>query len=290
MLLLAALGGYLMAGRGLAPVTRMIDDASRIEAQSLSDRITIEGDDEIGRLGAVLNALLGRLERSFDQQRRLVADTSHELRTPLAVIRSEAEVALSRERSATEYRDALDVIASESMHLTRLVEDMLLMARADAQALPVQSVDFALRDVVESAARAMRTLAAAKGVDLRSTTDGAMPMRGDPELVRRMLVDLLDNGVKFTPAGGAVGIRTRAEGSSYIIEVHDSGSGIPAAAQPHVFDRFYRADRVRTPGAGSGLGLAIARSIAELHGGSIRLVHSDESGSWFEVRLNIELR
>ncbi|MEK6371686.1 MAG: ATP-binding protein [Acidobacteriota bacterium] len=281
MLLLAAAGGYLLARRSLAPVSRMTADASRIEAERLSDRITIDNTgDEIGRLGAVLNALLARLERSFAQQRQLVADTSHELRTPVAVIRSEAEVALSRERTPAEYRDALDVIQSESVHLTRLIEDMLLMARADARAF-----EFPLRDVVETAARAMRTLAAAKSVDLTSTTDGAMTMRGDPELIRRMVLNLLDNAVKFTPAGGAVTVTTHAVDGRYVIAVRDTGPGIPADAQPHVFDRFYRADRARTPGSGSGLGLAIARSIAELHGGEIRLAHSDETGSIFEVSL-----
>ena len=282
-LLLAALGGSLLARRSLAPVTRMTDDASRIEAQRLSDRITITSDDEIGRLGAVLNALLARLERSFAQQRQLVADTSHELRTPVSVIRSEADVTLSRERTADEYREALDIIRSESVHLTRLIEDVLLMARADAQQLPLQPVDFELRDVVEDAARSMRTLAAAKSVALTAATDGAMPMRGDPELLRRMLVNLLDNGVKFTQPGGRVEIATRKDGGRIIIAVRDSGTGIPAEAQPHIFDRFYRADPARTSGTGSGLGLAIAKSIAEMHGGDIRLVHSDASGSLFEI-------
>jgi heavy metal sensor kinase len=285
-LLLAALGGTVLARRSLAPVTRMTDDASRIEAQRLSDRITITSDDEIGRLGAVLNALLARLERSFAQQRQLVADTSHELRTPVSVIRSEADVTLSRERTADEYREALDVIRSESVHLTRLIEDVLLMARADAQQLPLQPVDFELRDVVEDAARSMRTLAAAKGVALTAATDGAMPMRGDPELLRRMLVNLLDNGVKFTPPGGRVEITLREDGGRVIIAIRDSGTGIPAAAQPYVFDRFYRADPARTAGTGSGLGLAIAKSIAEMHGGDIRLVHSDASGSLFEITVD----
>ena len=274
-LLVAALGGYLLARRGLAPVARMTADASRIEAQRLSDRITISSDDEIGRLGAVLNALLARLERSFAQQRQLVADTSHELRTPVAVIRTEADVALSRDRPAAEYRDALQIIQSESEHLTRLIEDVLLTAHTEARA-----VDFSLREVVDDAARAIRTLAAAKGVALTAATNGAMPMRGDPELIRRMLLNLLDNALKFTPSGGGVEIATRMENGRYVVAVRDTGSGIPAEAQPHVFDRFYRADRART-GAGAGLGLAIAKSIAELHGGDIRLVNSDEAGSLF---------
>jgi heavy metal sensor kinase len=281
MILLAALGGYLLARRGLAPVARMTAEASGIEAQRLSDRVTItHAGDEIGRLGAVLNALLARLEQSFAQQRQLVDDTSHELRTPVAVIRTEADVALSRDRSASEYRDALEIIQSESEHLTRLIEDVLLTAHTDARA-----VDFSLRDVVDAAARAMRTLAGAKGVELTATTDGPMPMRGDPELVRRMLLNLLDNAVKFTPSGGSVAVTTRANGERYLIDVRDGGAGIPIAAQPHIFDRFFRADRARTSGGGSGLGLAIAQSIAALHGGEIRLVHSDDGGSLFEVAL-----
>jgi two-component system sensor histidine kinase BaeS len=134
----------------------------------------------------------------------------------------------------------------------------------------------------------MRTLAAAKGVALTAATDGAKPMRGDPELLRRMLVNLLDNGVKFTPPGGRVEIATRKDGSRIIIAIRDSGTGIPAESQPHIFDRFYRADPARTAGTGSGLGLAIAKSIAEMHGGDIRLVHSDHTGSLFEVSLVLE--
>src|SRR5438552_12018434 len=159
-LLVAGLGGYFLASRTLAPVARITEAASRIEAENLSERITVRNrDDELGRLAAVLNALLERLERSFQQQKQLLADTSHELRTPLTIIRSEADVTLSRERSAEEYRRALEVIQSESAHLTSLIESVLLLARADAQQARLARQEFALAEVIEQSIQSLRTIA-----------------------------------------------------------------------------------------------------------------------------------
>lgn len=287
-LIVAALVGYLLALRSLAPVARMTEDASRIEAENLSHRIAVSHpSDEIGRLGTVLNALLERLERSFQQQKQLLADTSHELRTPIAIVRSEAEVTLSRERSAEEYRQALEIIRSEATHLTHLIDSVLLLARADARQNRVAGETFSLNDVVEKSVHAVRTLAAKRGIDLTCGTNGPMPMRGDAELIRRMVLNLLDNAIKFTSPGGRVRLDAHRTGSQYCIRVTDTGSGIPLEAQPHIFDRFYRASRARSRDAdsGTGLGLSIARWIAEAHGGDIRLVQSDARGSVFEVTL-----
>src|SRR5438128_2817881 len=209
-LIVAALVGYLLAVRSLAPVSRMTEDASRIEAENLSHRIAVSHpSDELGRLGTVLNALLGRLERSFQQQKQLLADTSHELRTPITIVRSEAEVTLSRERSAEEYRQALEIIHSEATHLTHLIDSVLLLARADARENRVARERFSLNEVIERSAQAVRTLAATRGVDLSCGTNGAMPMRGDAELIRRMMLNLLDNAIKFTNAGGRVRLDAR---------------------------------------------------------------------------------
>src|SRR5438128_468832 len=209
-LIVAALVGYLLALRSLAPVARMTEDASRIEAENLSHRIAVaHPSDELGRLGTVLNALLERLERSFQQQKQLLADTSHELRTPITIVRSEAEVTLSRERSAEEYRQALEIIHSEATHLTHLIDSVLLLARADARENRVARERFSLNEVIERSAQAVRTLAATRGVDLSCGTNGAMPMRGDAELIRRMMLNLLDNAIKFTNAGGRVRLDAR---------------------------------------------------------------------------------
>jgi signal transduction histidine kinase len=241
--------------------------------------------DELGRLGTVLNALLQRLEKSFQQQKQLLADTSHELRTPVTIIRSEAEVTLSRERTEEEYRAALEGIRSEATHLTGLIESVLLLARADAQQARVDRKPFSLTDVIRDSVQSLRTIAQARQVDLACTTDGPMPMAGDPELMRRMLLNLLDNGIKFTPKGGRVRLDAHRAGPQYVVTVSDSGAGIPHQAQEKIFDRFFRADSARGREGGAGLGLAIARWIATAHGGELRLLRSTPGGSVFQATL-----
>jgi signal transduction histidine kinase len=257
-IVIAAFCGYFLAGRSLRP----------------------------------LNAALQALERSVQQQKQLLADTSHELRTPAAIIRSEAEVTLSRERESDEYRRALDAIRSESEHLSSLLDGVMLLARADAQQEPVQKTPLQLDAVIEDAVHSMKSVAQSRGVDLTCTTDGEMPMRGNSELLRRMLLNLLSNAIKFSDSGGRVHLAARRDGSAYVVRVTDSGHGIPAEAQPKIFDRFFRADEARSRdldrlGGGAGLGLPIARWIAQTHGGDVRLVQSSPSGSVFEAVLPV---
>jgi heavy metal sensor kinase len=293
-LLIAALGGYFLASRSLAPVARITEDASRIEAENLSDRITVRNsNDELGRLASVLNALLQRLERSFQQQKQLLADTSHELRTPVTIIRSEAEVTLSRERDSEEYRDALEVIRSESSHLSNLIEGVLLLARADARQSGIQLDRIQLATVIEESVQVLQRVAQSRQITLTCSTDGPMPTRGNAELLRRMFLNLLDNSMKFTDSGGRVRLDSHRAGPHYMITVTDTGRGIPIDAQERIFDRFFRADAVRGRGvdrdsaSGSGLGLPIARWIARAHGGDLRLIRSTPSGSTFEAVLPI---
>ena len=289
-LVVAAAIGFLLALRSLAPVSRMTEIASRIEAENLSERVDFaHPSDELGRLGTVLNALFERLERSFEQQKHLLADTSHELRTPVTIIRSEAEVTLSRERNDTEYRDALEIIRSEATHLSTLIDSVLLLARADTRQNRIANETFSLNDVTQQSVHALRTVAERRGIDLSCGTNGPMPMRGDAELIRRMLLNLLDNAIKFTDRGGKVRLDVNRADDAYLIRVSDTGRGIPKEAQPHIFDRFYRADRARSRDAnretasGAGLGLSIARWIAEVHGGDVRLAQSSPAGSIFEA-------
>jgi heavy metal sensor kinase len=289
-LVIAALGGYFLATRSLAPVAQITTAASRIEAENLSDRIAVRSSsDELGRLAAVLNGLLERLERSFLQQKQLLADTSHELRTPVTIIRSEAEVTLSRERNAEEYRQALETIRSEAVNLTSLIEAVLLLARADAHQARLAREQFALTDVIQQSVQSLRTIAQARQIDLSCSTDGAMPMQGDRDLMRRMLLNLLDNGIKFTESGGRVRLDAHRAGRQYVMTVSDSGVGIPAEAQEHIFDRFFRVDSARSRDrdglSGAGLGLSIARWIARAHGGDLTLVRSTPAGSVFEATL-----
>jgi signal transduction histidine kinase len=288
-LAIAALGGYFLAMRSLAPVAQMTEAASRIEAENLSDRIAVGNpSDELGRLATVLNALLERLDRSFQQQKQLLADTSHELRTPVTIIRSEAEVTLSRQRDPEEYRKALEVIRSESAHLTSLIEGVLLIARAEAQQDAIATEPVQLEKVIDETVQALQRVAERRQIELTCATDGPMPMRGSAELLRRMLLNLLDNSMKFTNAGGRVRVESHRNGSNYIITVTDTGQGIPIDVQDKVFDRFFRADAVRgragnrDTASGAGLGLPIARWIARAHGGDLRLVRSSPAGSVFE--------
>jgi signal transduction histidine kinase len=275
-------------------VARITEDASRIEAENLSDRITVRNsNDELGRLASVLNALLQRLERSFQQQKQLLADTSHELRTPVTIIRSEAEVTLSRERDSEEYRDALEVIRSESSHLSNLIEGVLLLARADARQSGIQLDRIQLATVIEESVQVLQRVAQSRQITLTCSTDGPMPTRGNAELLRRMFLNLLDNSMKFTDSGGRVRLDSHRAGPHYMITVTDTGRGIPIDAQERIFDRFFRADAVRGRGvdrdsaSGSGLGLPIARWIARAHGGDLRLIRSTPSGSTFEAVLPI---
>ena len=292
-LLLATVGGYLLGRKSLQPVVAMGDAAARIGATTLRERLPVVNPrDELGRLAAVFNDLLGRLDRSFEQQRRFMADASHELRTPVSIIKGEAELALSRdERSLAELREALATVHGESRRLTRIVDDLFLLARANAGDQPLVSEPLYLEEVASESVHAARTLAAAAGVSIRYVPEGELPFRGDEGLLRRMMDNLLGNAIKFSGRGATVDVAATRSNGSYIIEVRDEGPGIPADAQPRIFERFYRArpgqgdGATRDWSAGAGLGLPIARWIAEAHGGRLELTHSDASGSTFTARL-----
>jgi heavy metal sensor kinase len=288
----AALGGSLLARKSLAPIVAMSDQAERIEATSLHERLKVAGErDEIGRLARVFNALLARLERSFDAQRRFMADASHELRTSVAVVRGESEVALAGgDRTSDDYRDSLEIIHDEGKRLSRIVEDLFTLARADTKRQPLEIGEFYLDEAIGDSVRAVRSLAARRGVAVVGDACEEMPARGDETLVVRLFVNLLDNAIKHTPEGGEVRVHAGREGARYRVTVADTGSGIPPEAQPYVFDRFYRADAARArgeagEGSGAGLGLSIVRWIAEAHGGCVDLASSSERGTTFAVTL-----
>ena len=287
--LLVAGGGFILAHQGLGPVTAMRTQAERIEATSLHERLPVGASphDELGRLAVVFNALLERLDRAFDQQRRFMADASHELRTPVAVMRGEAEHALSGARSADDLHDAMMVVREEGARMTRIVEDLFLLARADAADQPVVPTELYLDDLVAQCTRTVRTLATSKGITVDCEAQPDLQFRGDEALLGRLVLNLLDNAIKYTPAGGRVTVRVWQDGSRFRLSVSDSGSGVPAGSQARLFDRFYRdAEHRSDSGAsGAGLGLAIVRWVARAHGGDARLARSGPDGSTFEVDL-----
>jgi signal transduction histidine kinase len=215
-----------------------------------------------------------------EQQRRFMADASHELRTPLSIVRGESEVALARERSAEELREALEVIQHESELLTSIVDDLFLLARADAGQRLLSRTRFYLNELLTDAARAVRTLADEKQIALEVDAPHDVMIEADERLLSRMIGNLLENAVKYTPRGGRVTVALTADS---IITIRDTGKGIAADEQSRIFERFYRG--AKPQGEGAGLGLAIARSIAEMHGARLELVESSEAGSVFRVTL-----
>ena len=288
-ILLASGGGYFLARKSLAPVVAMSSQAGRIGAENLHERLAVQNEkDELGHLARSFNALLNRLSESFDRQRRFMSDASHELRTPVAILRGESEVALSQqERSLEEYRESLGVMHHEAERLTRIVEDLFTLTRADAGQYPLQPSDFYLDELVAECVHSARTLAQAKKISL--TFDGApeSPIHADESLVRRMFLNLLDNAIKYTPDFGRVTVSCQRNGKEYAVNIADTGCGIPAELRPRIFERFFRADKARShaenDGGGAGLGLAISRWIAEAHHGRLELTHSDSTGSTFSA-------
>lgn len=291
VVLFASAGGYFLARKSLAPVVEMATQAGRIGAATLHDRLAIQNEkDELGQLARAFNDLLDRLDQSFERQRRFMADASHELRTPVAILRGEAEVALSQPaRSLEEYRESLAVLHGEAQRLTHIVEDLFTLTRADAGQYPLELRDFYLDELVADCVHSTRTLALAKRITLTVDATEESLICADETLVRRMLLNLLDNAIKYTPEDGRVAVSCCRNGGQYAVSVTDTGRGIPAEQQARVFERFFRTDKARsrteTDGGGAGLGLSIARWIAEAHHGRLELTRSDAGGSTFTAYL-----
>lgn len=291
-LLLAMAGGYTLAGVSLRPVDAMRQQAEQISEHNLHERLPVSRPaDELARLSHTFNALLDRVEEAFDQRRRFTADASHELRTPVAVIIGESELALVEERSASAYQHALRVIHGEARRLSHIVGDLFLLARADASEQPLTHLPIFVEEVVGDCVDAMATIARAKGVMLHFSPMSEVPYSADEVLLKRAVMNLLDNAVKYSPTGGNV--FTEAEptaGGGVRIEVRDTGPGIPASDRARIFERFFRVGSDgRRPGladgTGAGLGLPIARWIVRSHGGDLHLTRSDAGGSTFEILL-----
>ena len=291
-LIVAALGGYLLARKSLAPVAAMSAQARAVGASNLGERIAVMNPrDELGQLAVTLNALLARLEESFGSQRRFMADASHELRSPVAILQGELEVTLAREdRDAREYRESLEIMRKTVGRLSRIVRDLFLLARSDAGQVPLRNERFYLDDVVEQTVQGFRTLAAEKGVTLVEEHQADLALRGDPDLIGRLAGNLVENALKHTPAGGEVSVFSTRSDGQLRIEVHDCGRGIPVESQERIFERFFRVDPSHSPtngagGSGAGLGLPIARWIAAVHGGKVWVAKSDATGSVFVATL-----
>lgn len=290
-LVIAAIVGWFLARHSLSPVMIMAERARRIGFENPGGRLpVVNAHDELGRLAGTFNELLARLESSFIQQRQFMADASHELRTPVATTRTAAAVALqARHREESDYRETLQIIELQTERLARLVDDMFILARADAGNYPVQRSPMYLDELVDEVVRATRVLANRKNVSIQVTAVDGAAFTGDEDLIRRLLVNLLDNAIRHAPSASMVSVSLERNAKSYDISVTDHGPGVPIEARPHIFERFYRSEMSRgrspTDTGGAGLGLAIARWIARLHGGDIRLESSSPSGTTFYIQL-----
>jgi heavy metal sensor kinase len=286
-LILAALGGYIMAGRLLKPVASMAHKAEIISAENLFERLPVGNpEDEFGKLASVFNHTLNRLQNAFERLQRFTADASHELRTPLTAIQSVGEVALQEDLDAGAYRDRIGSMLEETTRLTHLVESLLLLTRADSGRLRVNRKEQNVARVVEKAVEDMRIMAEEKGQRLITSLRSKVHSNVDEDTLRRALLNILDNAIKYTPADGAISVTLKEMEGKVIIEVADTGPGIAAKHREKIFDRFYRIDKDRSREiGGAGLGLAMAKWAVEANGGHIELESKENKGSTFRVVL-----
>lgn len=285
-LLFAGVGGWILAKRALAPVHQMTEAATRIRAERLDERLSESGvGDELDRLAKTLNSMLERLDDAFRQIRQFSADASHELQTPLTILKGELEVALRAPRGILDYQKHLQSALEEVDRIANLVDGLLLLSRADAGVLRMDQKPVDLAQVALEVYEQAQILAASQKVDLAIGKMEPCVIAGDRDRLQRLLLNLVDNAIKYTPSGGRVGISLSGGRHAYL-RVSDSGIGIPQAEQGQIFNRFHRSAEARAMGkGGAGLGLCIAQSIAEAHGGHIEVASTLGEGSTFTVYL-----
>ena len=284
-------GGWWLTSRAIRPVEEMSVAASRISAGNLSERIIgADTDNELGRLAGVLNSTFARLEAAFAQQRQFTADASHELRTPLAVIISEAQTTLARERSSAEYRETVETCLDAAQQMRRLTESLLELARFDASQEDIQRERVDVSETTCACVERIRPLAQERGIHVHIHCDLA-PVRvcGDTDRLVQVITNLLTNAIHYNKPNGEIRVGTRGENGDAIVTVADTGQGIAPEDLPHIFERFYRADKSRSRAAGrSGLGLAISKAILDAHGGTIEVTSQSGVGTTFTVRLRAD--
>jgi signal transduction histidine kinase len=286
ILALGLTSGWILIGRALCPIHSISATAGQISAGDLSQRInTPDTGSELGELAAILNSTFARLDAAFSEQRRFTADASHELRTPLAVMICEAQTALARTRSPEDYRETIEVCLSTAQQMRRLTESLLQLARFDAGQQKSERKPTDLAALAKSSAELIRPLAAQREIQIHTDLSPAL-VQADADQLTQVINNLLSNAVHYNREHGEIRVSTRMELNSAILTVADTGWGISAEDLPHIFKRFYRADKSRARAEGrSGLGLAICRAIVETHGGSIQAVSHLDAGTVFTVRL-----
>lgn len=287
LILLTVLGGYFVAQRALKPVDTIIRAAERISSHNLSERLPVPRTrDELERLSTALNHMIRRLEESFQHNQRFLADASHELRTPLTILQAELEAMLARIGTNEELRDITASALEELERLRNIVESLFALSRLDAGEAMNRSEVFDLGELVTSTADQMSLLAEDKGIAINCHAPEPLIVQGDRARLKQVAVNLLDNAIKYTPAGGEIHVRTSARENKALLDVSDNGIGIPNEALPHVFERFYRVDKARSRQlGGAGLGLSIVKSICVAHAGRVEVQSKEGQGSSFRVEL-----
>jgi heavy metal sensor kinase len=285
----AIAGGYLLMRRALRPVDEITQSAERITSRNLSERLPApKTGDEIERLSVGLNRMIERLGESFQHIHRFSADASHELRTPLTILRGELEAAVQQPQITPELRETLGSALEETERLSRIVESLMAIARLDAGEARVERAHFDLGELTNITTDQMRLLAEDKNIALRCEAKQHVRVEGDRSRLKQVIVNLVDNAIKYTPAGGHVGVKVYTSNGFGVLEVNDNGMGIPAEALPHIFERFYRVDKARSRQmGGAGLGLSIIKAIVTAHGGQVKVESVEGKGSRFLVELPI---
>lgn len=285
-LLGAGIGGYVLAGRALRPVAAITHKAAEISEHDLAQRLPVHSKDELGRLAATFNGLMERLQHAFERQRRFTADASHELRTPLSVIQAITSQKLMARRAPEEYEQALRQIDDAAGYMGKLVNHLLILARADAGQLALEHERVDLAELVEHVAA---QVGEASGRPISVHASGPVSVSGDALRLTELFLNLLENAVKYTPPGGSVAVHVERSGATGRVTVRDTGIGIAPEHLPHIFERFYRADKSRSRDeGGTGLGLAISLWIAEAHGGSLRAESEPGRGTTMTATLPLE--
>jgi heavy metal sensor kinase len=288
-LALAAAGGIFLARRALKPVDNITQTAQEIEGSDLSRRINVNTKDELGRLAATLNAMIGRLEKAFQRQKQFTSDASHELRAPLAVIEAESSLTLQKERPPGDYRQSLETISQEAKQMSSTIDQLLTLARADAGKEQWNFGQVDLAKLISKLSTDIEVLCQDKGLGFQLGHTEALVVQGDEARLRGLFMNLLDNAIRYTPSPGTVSVSLRREGKMAVVAITDSGVGIPAEDIPLIFERFYRVDKSRSRvEGGSGLGLAICRYIVEAHRGKIEVESTVGVGSTFSVWIPIQ--
>ena len=302
ILLGTMLGGYWLAGRVMRPVHIITRAAQQISETDLNQRLNLQTKDELGELANTFDRMLDRLQAAFDRQRQFTADASHELRTPLTIVNLEASRALERRRSSEDYVQSLSIIKSENEYMTSLVNDLLTLARMDAGQSQLRSEDLDLSDVTLDVVERLATIAHDKGVQLYTGELPEISMIGDRQFLGQMITNLVENAIKYSEGANKkvfveTGIHANGKGQVGWVKVEDNGPGIPDEALPHLFDRFFRVDEVRSQNqpsdesgdrpTGSGLGLSIVQWIAKAHGGEVSVSSEIGKGTTFTVSLPI---